>query len=76
MSKKQLEILQPLSLQDALKTVPGVNVRGDEVEAGWRKVYMTRDELVERFGGLVCRGRSFRIFSPHTRVTTLFLSAP
>ena len=24
----------------------------DEVEAGWRKVYMTRDELVERFGGI------------------------
>ena len=29
-NQKQLEILQPLSLQDALKTVPGVNVRGDE----------------------------------------------
>lgn len=29
-NQKQLEILQPLSLQDALKTVPGVNIRGDE----------------------------------------------
>jgi Fe(3+) dicitrate transport protein len=29
-TQKQLDILQPLSLQDALKTVPGVNVRGDE----------------------------------------------
>jgi Fe(3+) dicitrate transport protein len=29
-NQQQLEILQPLSLQDALKTVPGVNVRGDE----------------------------------------------
>ena len=29
-TKKELEILQPLSLQDALKTVPGVFVRGDE----------------------------------------------
>lgn len=29
-NQKRLEILQPLSLQDALKTVPGVNIRGDE----------------------------------------------
>lgn len=29
-NQKQLEIMQPLSLQDALKTVPGVNIRGDE----------------------------------------------
>ena len=29
-NQKQLEILQPLSLQDALKTIPGVNIRGDE----------------------------------------------
>lgn len=29
-NQQQLEILQPLSLQDALKTVPGVNIRGDE----------------------------------------------
>jgi Fe(3+) dicitrate transport protein len=29
-SERQLEILQAPSLQDALKTVPGVNVRGDE----------------------------------------------
>jgi Fe(3+) dicitrate transport protein len=29
-TQKQLEILQPQSLQDVLKTVPGVNVRGDE----------------------------------------------
>lgn len=29
-SEKQLEILQAPSLQDALRTVPGVNVRGDE----------------------------------------------
>lgn len=29
-TKKELEILQPLSLQDALKTVPGVFVRGGE----------------------------------------------
>lgn len=29
-TQKELEILQPLSLQDALKTVPGVTVRGDE----------------------------------------------
>ncbi len=29
-NQQQLDILQPLSLQDALKTVPGVNVRGDE----------------------------------------------
>ncbi len=30
LTKKELEILQPLSLQDALKTVPGVFVRGGE----------------------------------------------
>jgi Fe(3+) dicitrate transport protein len=29
-TQKQLELLQPQSLQDVLKTVPGVNVRGDE----------------------------------------------
>jgi Fe(3+) dicitrate transport protein len=29
-NQKQLEILQALSLQDALKTIPGVNIRGDE----------------------------------------------
>lgn len=29
-NQHQLEVLQPLSLQDALKTIPGVNVRGDE----------------------------------------------
>lgn len=29
-NQKQLEILQPLSLQDALKTIPGVTIRGDE----------------------------------------------
>ena len=29
-NQRQLEILQPLSLQDALKTIPGVNIRGDE----------------------------------------------
>ncbi len=29
-NQRQLEIQQPLSLQDALKTVPGVNIRGDE----------------------------------------------
>lgn len=29
-NQRQLEILQPLSLQDALKTVPGINIRGDE----------------------------------------------
>ena len=29
-NQQQLEALQPLSLQDALKTLPGVNVRGDE----------------------------------------------
>ncbi|HBK44362.1 MULTISPECIES: TonB-dependent receptor [unclassified Polynucleobacter] len=29
-NQQQLELLQPLSLQDALKTVPGVNIRGDE----------------------------------------------
>jgi len=29
-NQQQLELLQPLSIQDALKTVPGVNVRGDE----------------------------------------------
>ena len=29
-NQQQLEVLQPLSLQDALKTIPGVNVRGDE----------------------------------------------
>jgi len=29
-TQKELEILQPLSLQDALKTVPGITVRGDE----------------------------------------------
>jgi Fe(3+) dicitrate transport protein len=29
-NQKQLEILQPLSLQDALKTIPGINIRGDE----------------------------------------------
>jgi len=29
-TEKQIELLQPLSLQDVLKTVPGVNVRGDE----------------------------------------------
>ncbi|BDX21975.1 TonB-dependent receptor [Polynucleobacter sp. TUM22923] len=33
-NQKQLEILQPLSLQDALKTVPGVHVRGDEGALG------------------------------------------
>jgi Fe(3+) dicitrate transport protein len=30
LTKKELEILQPLSLQDALKTVPGVFIRGGE----------------------------------------------
>lgn len=30
MNQKQLELLQPLSIQDALKTVPGINIRGDE----------------------------------------------
>ena len=29
-NQKQLELLQPLSIQDALKTVPGINIRGDE----------------------------------------------
>ena len=29
-SEKQLEILQAPSLQDALRTIPGVNIRGDE----------------------------------------------
>ena len=33
-NQRQLEILQPLSLQDALKTVPGVHVRGDEGALG------------------------------------------
>ena len=29
-NQKQLELLQPLSIQDALKTIPGINIRGDE----------------------------------------------
>ena len=29
-NQKRLELLQPLSIQDALKTVPGINIRGDE----------------------------------------------
>ena len=29
-NQKQLDILQPQSLQDALKTIPGINIRGDE----------------------------------------------
>ena len=29
-NQKQLDLLQPLSIQDALKTIPGINIRGDE----------------------------------------------
>lgn len=53
-NQQQLEILQPLSLQDALKTVPGVNIRGDEgglgsiPNIGIRGLNPSRSQKVDR----------------------------